>query len=157
MIHNFYKTLSVHWKFSQKSRDVPGHLPLSPETPRLVPRSNIWVAGQIAKITIRYISSSPINTVWDICANTVIPATWFCGSPCPLTGRQGVGVLGVKPISHAWVADKRRSPVLTEANQQMWLVVRMLYSTTLLISETCLYFLLHHVFPIYVITQWGSA
>ena len=60
--------------------------------------------------------------IWDICANTVIPATWFCGPPCPLTGRRGVGALGVKPISHAWVADEDRSLILTEANQQMWLI-----------------------------------
>ena len=55
MIHNFYKTLSVHWKFSQKSRDVPGHLPpsletspghfpKSPGTSRLVPRSIVRCA-----------------------------------------------------------------------------------------------------------------
>ena len=58
--------------------------------------------------------------IWDICANTVIPATWFCGPPCPLTGRQEVSHLGVKPVSHAWVADNDRSPILTEANQHMW-------------------------------------
>ena len=58
--------------------------------------------------------------IWDICANTVIPATWFCGPPCPLTGHQEMGALGVKPVSHAWVADNDRSPILTEANQHMW-------------------------------------
>ena len=58
--------------------------------------------------------------IWDICANTVIPTTWFCGPPCPLTGRQEVGALGVKPVSHAWVACEDRSFILTEANQQMW-------------------------------------
>ena len=58
--------------------------------------------------------------IWDICANTVIPATWFCGPPCPLTSRQEVGALGVKPVSHAWVADEDRNNILTEANQQMW-------------------------------------
>ena len=31
-----------------------------------------------------------------------------------------VGRLGVKPVSHAWVADKDRSLIWTEANQQMW-------------------------------------
>ena len=40
-------------------------------------------------------------------------------------------------------------------------IVRKLYSTTLfhhkLFQESCLCFLLHHVFPFYVITQWGSA
>ena len=58
--------------------------------------------------------------IWDICANTVIPTTWFCGPPCPLTGRQEVDVLGVKPISHAWVADEDLSFILTEANQYLW-------------------------------------
>ena len=58
--------------------------------------------------------------IWDICANTVIPATWFCGPPCPLTGRREVGTLGVKPISHAWVADRDLTFIMTEANQHMW-------------------------------------
>ena len=58
--------------------------------------------------------------IWDICANTVIPATWFCGPPCPLTGRQEVGMLGVKPISHAWVAAEDRTFIITEANQELW-------------------------------------
>ena len=58
--------------------------------------------------------------IWDICANTVIPTTWFCGPPCPLTGRQEVGTLGVKPISHAWVADEDRNAILTEVNQYLW-------------------------------------
>ena len=57
--------------------------------------------------------------VWDICANTVIPATWFCGPTCPLTGRCMIQ-LGVKPISHAWVADGDLTYIMTEANQLMW-------------------------------------
>ena len=57
--------------------------------------------------------------VWDICANTVIPATWFCGPPCPLT-RSFMLPLGVKPISHAWVEDADRTSIMTEANQWMW-------------------------------------
>ena len=58
--------------------------------------------------------------IWDICANTVIPAAWFCGPPCPLTGRKEVGSLGVKPVSHAWVSNDDKSVIFTEANQQMW-------------------------------------
>ena len=57
--------------------------------------------------------------VWDICANTIIPATWFCSPPCPLTKRCMVP-LGVKPISHAWVADGDLTYIMTEANQSMW-------------------------------------
>ena len=57
--------------------------------------------------------------VWDICANTIIPATWFCGPPCPLTGSSEIP-LGVKPISHAWVADGDLTYIMTEANQGMW-------------------------------------
>ena len=56
--------------------------------------------------------------VWDICANTIIPATWFCGPPCPLT--EDYMPLGVKPISHAWVADGDLTYIMTEANQRMW-------------------------------------
>ena len=61
--------------------------------------------------------------IWDICANTVIPVTWFCGPPCPLTRHREVGpvgTLGVKPVSHAWVADEDLGFIVTEANQQMW-------------------------------------
>ena len=57
--------------------------------------------------------------VWNICANTVIPATWFCGPPCPLTGYYMIQ-LGVKPISHAWVPDGDLTYIITEANQWMW-------------------------------------
>ena len=59
--------------------------------------------------------------VWDICANSVIPATWFFGPDCPLIGDTFIPIkLGVKPISHAWVADADRTYIMTEANQQMW-------------------------------------
>ena len=54
--------------------------------------------------------------VWDICANTIIPATWFFGSP---PGFSHIPV-GVKPISHAWVADGDLTYITTEANQWMW-------------------------------------
>ena len=59
--------------------------------------------------------------VWDICANTVIPATWFFGPHCPLIGDSGLPIpLGVKPISHAWAAGADRTYIMTEANQRMW-------------------------------------
>ena len=57
--------------------------------------------------------------LWDICANTIIPATWFCGPNCPLTGNCMMQ-LGVKPISHAWVANEDLTYIMTEANQWMW-------------------------------------
>ena len=57
--------------------------------------------------------------VWDICANTIIPAAWFCGPLCPLTRHCMIHV-GVKPISHAWVADGDITYIMTEANQRMW-------------------------------------
>ena len=59
--------------------------------------------------------------VWDICANTVIPATWFFGPDCPLIGDSGIPIpLGVKPISHAWAPGADRTYIMTEANQWMW-------------------------------------
>ena len=54
--------------------------------------------------------------VWDICANTVIPATWFF---VPYSGFSDV-LIGVKPISHAWAAGDDRTYIMTEANQWMW-------------------------------------
>ena len=57
--------------------------------------------------------------VWDICANTVIPATWFCGPTCPLTGYCMIP-LGVRPVSHAWVAYGDLTYIMAEANQGMW-------------------------------------
>ena len=58
--------------------------------------------------------------IWDICANTVTPATWFCGPTCPLTANILVGTMGVTPVSHAWVADRELVFIVTEANQQLW-------------------------------------
>ena len=58
--------------------------------------------------------------IWDICANTVIPTTWFCGPDCPLFGNMPPVPLGVKPISHAWVANGDLTYIMTEANQEMW-------------------------------------
>ena len=57
--------------------------------------------------------------IWDICANTVIPATWFCGR-CPFTNRLSSGPMGVRPVSHAWVADGDLTFIMTAANQQLW-------------------------------------
>ena len=59
--------------------------------------------------------------IWDICANTVIPTTWFAGPCCPLSENVRLD-LGVRPVSHAWVAAEDLSYVLTAANQRMWSV-----------------------------------
>ena len=56
--------------------------------------------------------------IWDICANTVIPTTWFTGPPYSF--RKGRVALGVRPISHAWAAGDDRHIIMTEANQQLW-------------------------------------
>ena len=58
--------------------------------------------------------------LWDICANTVIPATWFCGPACPLTGYEMIKIAGVRPVSHAWVAGGDLAFIMTEVNQQLW-------------------------------------
>ena len=68
---------------------------------------------------------SMINTmfprrVWDICANTVIPAPWVCGPDCPLL-KLPIGYdFGVIPVSHAWAANDDLAFTLAEANQQLW-------------------------------------
>ena len=56
--------------------------------------------------------------IWDICANTVIPATWFCGR-LPFSDKVAVAV-GVRPVSHAWVADGDLTFIMTAANQELW-------------------------------------
>ena len=57
--------------------------------------------------------------IWDVCANTVIPTTWFAGPPCPLTDHVRLN-LGVRPVSHSWVANGERIYTETAANQNMW-------------------------------------
>ena len=61
MIHNFYKTLSVHWKFSQTSRDVPGHLP-----PRLTSRDISSRAQVIVRCALEdlYCSIELFTRLW---------------------------------------------------------------------------------------------
>ena len=71
------------------------------------------------QVISKSISQMYPRRIWDICANTIIPATWFCGPPCPLT-KYYMTPLGVKPISHAWVADGDLTYIMTEANQGMW-------------------------------------
>ena len=53
--------------------------------------------------------------IWDICANTVIPAAWICGPDFPPTN-----IVGIRPVSDAWVAGGDLTFLMTEANQQMW-------------------------------------
>ena len=61
--------------------------------------------------------------IWDICANTVIPATWFTDQTQP-NSAGGFTLLrsvpGVIPVSHAWVAGRDKTFIVTEANQQLW-------------------------------------
>ena len=71
------------------------------------------------QVISNYIDEMFPRRVWDICANTVIPATWFCGPECRFT-ENSIIQLGVKPISHAWVADGDLTYIMTEANQRMW-------------------------------------
>ena len=66
------------------------------------------------------ISSMYPRRIWDICANTVIPASWICGPPCPLTGTRHMKAVGIRPVSHAWAADGDLTFIMTEANQQLW-------------------------------------
>ena len=71
------------------------------------------------QVISKFIGGMRPRRIWDICGNTIIPATWFFGPPCQLPGFPNIPV-GVKPISHAWVADADRTYIMTEANQWMW-------------------------------------
>ena len=53
--------------------------------------------------------------IWDICANTVIPITWFYDPIGPF-----LDPIWVRPVSHAWVSDEDLTLIMTEANQQLW-------------------------------------
>ena len=113
---------SVHRIKIRMSFDVciEGHDEVVNGLPSLPSNSVITTNEKGVQVIHNSIRNMFPRRIWDICANTVIPAKWFCGPPCPLTGRQEVGTLGVKPVSHAWVADEDLSFILTEANQQMW-------------------------------------
>ncbi|RPB25478.1 hypothetical protein L211DRAFT_83904 [Terfezia boudieri ATCC MYA-4762] len=52
--------------------------------------------------------------IWDLCANTVIPITWF------RDGDYQYIMHYVLPVSHAWVADHELAYVVTAANQRLW-------------------------------------
>ena len=88
--------------------------------PSLFPDSKITTNNQGIQVIVNNIDEMFPRRIWDICANTIIPAAWFCGPPCPLTGGSLVGAVGVKPVSHAWVADGDLTFIVTEANQQLW-------------------------------------
>ena len=113
---------SIHRIKIRMSFDVciEGHDEVVDGLPSLPSNSMITTNEKGMQVIHDSINNMFPRRIWDICANTVIPATWFCGPPCPLTGRQTVGHLGVKPVSHAWVADNDQSPIFTEANQHMW-------------------------------------
>ena len=72
------------------------------------------------QVISKHINEMYPRRIWDICANTVIPTTWFFGPDCPLTDGWKPASLGVKPISHAWVAYGDLTYIMTEANQCMW-------------------------------------
>ena len=114
---------SIHCIKFRMSFDVciEGHDEVVDGLPSLPSNAVIMTNKKGMQVIHNSINNMFPRRIWDICANTVIPATWFCGPPCPLTGRQEVGMsLGIKPVSHAWVADQDLSYILTEANQQMW-------------------------------------
>ena len=88
--------------------------------PSLPLHTEITTNKQGMQVINNSINNITPRRIWDVCANAVIPATWFCGPPCPLTGRTQVGPIGVTPISHAWAANEDLTFVVTEANQQLW-------------------------------------
>ena len=119
---NIARSESIHHIKFRMSFDtcIKGHDKVVDGLPSLPPNATITTDEKGMQVIDNLLDRMYPRRIWDICANTVIPATWFCGPPCPLTGHQNVRALGVKPVSHAWVADEDLSFVLTEANQQMW-------------------------------------
>ena len=80
---------------------IEGHDEVVDGLPSLPSNTVITTNEKVMQVIHDSINNMFPRRIWDICANTVIPAAWFCGPPCPLTGRQTVVNLGVKPVSHA--------------------------------------------------------
>ena len=92
---------------------IEAHNPVVDGLPSLPLDIKITTHSQGMQVIDSSINEMFPRRVWDICANTVIPETWFCDPRPHLALR-----VGVRPVSHAWVADL--SLVVTEANQQLW-------------------------------------
>ncbi|KAF8451576.1 hypothetical protein BDZ91DRAFT_802657 [Kalaharituber pfeilii] len=56
--------------------------------------------------------------VWDICANRVIPCTWFIGNQSPIAEFHLFGL--IVPASHAWTAPQDLQYVMTNINYNLW-------------------------------------
>ena len=119
-LDKFYIQHISHLKF-RMSFDVcmEGHDEAVDGLPSLSRRAATTIKKGVQVITDKISSMYP-RRIWDICANTVIPAAWICGPPCPLTSTRHVEAVGIRPVSHAWVAHGDLTFVMTEANQQLW-------------------------------------
>ena len=114
-LDKFYIQHISHLKF-RMSFDVcmEGHDEAVDGLPSLSRRAATTIKKGVQVITDKISSMYP-RRIWDICANTVIPVAWICGPDFPLAG-----TVGIRPVSHAWVADGDLTFIMTEANQQLW-------------------------------------
>ena len=111
---------TVHWKFRMSfDQCIKDYDEAVNGIPSLPFNTEITTNKHGLQIISNKIHKMHPRRVWDICANTIIPATWFFGPPHPLPGFPNIAV-GIKPISHAWVADGDLTYIMTEANQWMW-------------------------------------
>ena len=74
-----------------------------------LPRATL-IDGQGNKIIDMHDSDLRPRRLWDVCANRIVPSTWY-----PLEG----GPI-IRPISHAWVDDNELEYVWTNVNQYLW-------------------------------------
>ena len=93
---------------------MEGHDEAVDGLPSLSHRAETTIIKGVQVITDKISSMYP-RRIWDICANTVIPAAWICGPDL-----QRTCTVGVRPVSHAWVAGGDLTFIMTEANQQQW-------------------------------------
>ena len=108
---------TVHWKFRMSfDQCIKDYDEVVDAIPSLPFNTKITTNQHGLQIISNKIDGMVPRRVWDICANTIIPATWFFGPPCGFSNIY----IGVKPISHAWVADGDLTYIITEANQGMW-------------------------------------
>ena len=100
---------------------IEGHDETTGGLPSLPLNTEITINKQGMQVIHESIENMVPRRIWDICANTVIPITWFTGPPYLYRSNDlGRVALGVKPVSHAWAANDDLHFIVTEANQQLW-------------------------------------
>ena len=114
-----YMTAISHKFPMSLDRCIEGHDEAIDSIPALPFNMEIMTNRHGMQVIVNSIDNIRSRRVWDICANTVIPTTWFSKPPnLPIWLNDATP--RVTPVSHAWVAGGDQTFIVTEANQQLW-------------------------------------